>query len=251
MIQDISYHGFYLYFRYVISGNYSLKISESCSEDWDAMSIAGTNRHCHLCNKEVIDFSILTNDQIKDFFLKNTGQSTCGRFRKNQIERISIQLPSGFFKKKIPAWQKYLAVFLICFGSHLYSLDISVDSKLPSLYAQTKNSSQKSKKRKKKLRNKKNIRTDEIAILPIDLKDFIMGLTIIIPENPAISIIPVCQSQNDSTEASVNNLSDYSASLTVPKDDKKRKKKENPFQKMEFIIPATLRIRSPKKHKKR
>jgi hypothetical protein len=51
-------------------------------------------KHCLICDKTVVDFSSMSNEEIKSYLLQNAGQKTCGRFRKSQLEdqKNSLQM---------------------------------------------------------------------------------------------------------------------------------------------------------------
>ena len=112
-----------------------LSIPKPCLYSWDDMLINEKGRHCNSCNKSVIDFSILSDEEIKNYFTKNKGEEICGRFENKQLERIIIRLPNYFFKKRIPFWQKLLVIFLICFGHSILTIEMGGYTS-SSLYAQ-------------------------------------------------------------------------------------------------------------------
>ena len=45
-----------------------LHIPEPCHENWDAMTPQDKGRHCQSCNKIVVDFSVMTDRQVLDYF---------------------------------------------------------------------------------------------------------------------------------------------------------------------------------------
>ncbi|MCB0401852.1 MAG: carboxypeptidase-like regulatory domain-containing protein [Flavobacteriales bacterium] len=61
----------------------TLSIQNPCGENYDEFIKTPAGGFCLSCQKEVIDFSRMTNQQILDA-LKNS-KSTCGRFREDQI----------------------------------------------------------------------------------------------------------------------------------------------------------------------
>ncbi len=42
-------------------------------------------RHCTECNKTVVDFTKMSDNQIKQYFLINASKKTCGHFYKGQL----------------------------------------------------------------------------------------------------------------------------------------------------------------------
>ena len=68
--------------------SYILKIENPCTESWAAMSKNDTGRHCKSCNKNVVDFSQLNDNEIIKYLSKNNSSKTCGRLEPHQLERI-------------------------------------------------------------------------------------------------------------------------------------------------------------------
>lgn len=63
----------------------SLKVSipKPCSYGWDRMTLTEDlkGRHCAACDKIVVDFTIMSTDQLKSFLHENRGVKTCGYFK--------------------------------------------------------------------------------------------------------------------------------------------------------------------------
>lgn len=91
-----------------------LHIPEPCHENWDNMTVADKGRFCGSCQKQVIDFSDMSDREIAQFFKKPSTGSVCGRFMQDQLER-TIEMP----RKRIP-WIKYFFQFAL--PAFLFSL---------------------------------------------------------------------------------------------------------------------------------
>ncbi|MBI2731040.1 MAG: carboxypeptidase-like regulatory domain-containing protein [Sphingobacteriales bacterium] len=91
-----------------------LTIPEPCHENWNNMTAAEKGRFCASCFKEVMDFSLKTDEQIISY-LNNANEKVCGRFESNQINRVletpkkeygfvrhlwTLLLPGFFFSTK-------------------------------------------------------------------------------------------------------------------------------------------------------
>jgi hypothetical protein len=63
-----------------------LQIPKPCHENWDVMTPVDKGRFCASCSKEVVDFSLLSDVEVLNFFKKSTG-NTCGRFSEDQLQR--------------------------------------------------------------------------------------------------------------------------------------------------------------------
>jgi hypothetical protein len=83
-----------------------LHIPEPCRENWDAMTTADKGRHCNSCNKIVVDFSIMSDRQVLDYFKDATGK-TCGRFHDDQLQRPLIEP-----QQKSTKWNYFIASIL-------------------------------------------------------------------------------------------------------------------------------------------
>ena len=96
-------------------------IDNPCHENWDAMSPNEKGAFCLSCQKTVIDFSIKTVEEIKNFFVELPQTETvCGRFKEEQLEEISFE----HFFKQFRGWkyfQKAAVIAFFIFGFSLFS----------------------------------------------------------------------------------------------------------------------------------
>ena len=74
-------------------------IPEPCHENWDNMTPQDKGRFCASCSKQVVDFSLMSDQQVLNYFKNATGK-TCGRFANDQLQRPMIETP----KQKKKAW---------------------------------------------------------------------------------------------------------------------------------------------------
>jgi CarboxypepD_reg-like domain len=77
--------------------NVSLSISKPCSEKFGEFQKTSTGGFCNLCQKEVVDFTNMSDGEILQYF-KNGQKNTCGRFRESQLKTYPEVIPS---KKKL------------------------------------------------------------------------------------------------------------------------------------------------------
>lgn len=224
---------------------FKLSIPQPCTQSWEGMTPSDNGRHCGACDKVVTDFSGMSDQQVQDFFVLHHGQPICGRFRKVQLDRIRIQIPSYILRKSIPHWKKFLALLLICFGSTIFSFDVAFGNTFNSntiaeygAYRQEeikKKAPVKKKKRKKRF----SIKKDLVLAIP-EWGDMVYGFTTSKPEEPVY--------QPKMTDPLVYGID--SAGLlfsSMPLDKKAPPEKKNPFSKTEFIIPAAFARRKRKK----
>jgi len=73
-------------------------IPTPCHEDWDNMTPRDKGRFCASCSKQVVDFSLMSDQQVLNYFKNATG-NVCGRFANDQLQRPMIEAPKQ--KKKV------------------------------------------------------------------------------------------------------------------------------------------------------
>lgn len=90
-----------------MSKKLQLTIPIPCHENWDEMSAVQKGKFCGSCQKQVVDFSDMSDRQVAEFFKKPSTGSVCGRFMTDQLDR-NIEIP----RKRIP-WVKYFFQFVL------------------------------------------------------------------------------------------------------------------------------------------
>ena len=88
------------------------KVPEPCHENWQNMSPKEQGRFCLSCQKTVIDFSLMSDQEILNHISKSN-TNVCGRFDKDQLNR-AIRIDDG--KKKFSfkyIWNLLLATTLV------------------------------------------------------------------------------------------------------------------------------------------
>ncbi len=95
---------------------YKITIPKPCTKDWDQMTKTDQGKHCSSCNKVVIDFTKMKNDEIISILLKNKGKKVCGNFYNTQIER-PLKYINVKTQTKWPAIAAMLVAGLFTFNS--------------------------------------------------------------------------------------------------------------------------------------
>ncbi|MEI9808700.1 MAG: carboxypeptidase-like regulatory domain-containing protein [Bacteroidota bacterium] len=90
-----------------MSKRFQLSIDVPCHENWDNMSASEQGRFCGSCQKQVMDFTSMSDAQVAAFFKKPSTGSVCGRFYDDQLNR-DMRPP----KKSIP-WARYFFQFAL------------------------------------------------------------------------------------------------------------------------------------------
>lgn len=106
-----------------------ISIPTPCHEDWNKMTPDETGRHCSSCAKSVVDFTGMSDEEVKHFFLKNKDEKVCGRFKQTQLHRIVIELPQNILSIQMPLWKKFLAACLVVFSTTLFSCETKINGK--------------------------------------------------------------------------------------------------------------------------
>ena len=68
----------------------SISIPKPCREKWESFNQTKLGGFCNGCQKEVIDFTAWSDDQIKNYF-NNYQNSGCGRFNASQLKTYSVE----------------------------------------------------------------------------------------------------------------------------------------------------------------
>ncbi len=65
---------------------FEIKIPKPCSAEWTNMTPNKNGKHCDSCNKTVIDFTKMSDNEIVSYFTANSSRKTCGYFYKGQLK---------------------------------------------------------------------------------------------------------------------------------------------------------------------
>jgi TonB family protein len=98
----------------------NLSVPDPCGQDWDQMPLKAEGRHCSSCQKTVIDFTVMSDQQILDYLSGNRGKKMCGTFKNSQLNSAPAPL------KPSSQLIRFVAAALIVFGITLFSCQ-SVD----------------------------------------------------------------------------------------------------------------------------
>lgn len=80
--------------------SFQLSIAEPCHESWNKMTPAELGRFCASCQKQVIDFTVMTDAEIFSYFQQSAG-NTCGRFFNKQLQReVALTKPGRALRIK-------------------------------------------------------------------------------------------------------------------------------------------------------
>jgi hypothetical protein len=100
---------------------YKIIIPEPCHENWDKMTPNDNGRFCLSCNKNVVDFTKMVPDEIKQYFVSEKGENICGRFKNSQLDQMIIQIPSRVLHSQTHYHKMFLLALFIAMGTTLFS----------------------------------------------------------------------------------------------------------------------------------
>lgn len=101
-----------------------LQIQDPCHESWDGMTASEKGKFCGACQKEVIDFTGMSDEALFRFFNKPSSGSVCGRFSRLQLNQPLIPAPG----KRSPPWWRRAAALL--FPALLLGCDAATQGKV-------------------------------------------------------------------------------------------------------------------------
>lgn len=62
------------------------RIETQCNQDWNQMKIGLNSRFCDHCDKNVIDFTNKTKQEVLEYLISNFDSKTCGRIQRNKLD---------------------------------------------------------------------------------------------------------------------------------------------------------------------
>lgn len=101
--------------------NYKITIPEPCNENWDKMTPTENGRFCLSCSKTVTDFTTMLPDEIQHYFIQNQNEKICGKFRKSQLDTITIQIPDHVLYTQTHYHKMFLLALFVAMGTTLFS----------------------------------------------------------------------------------------------------------------------------------
>ena len=110
-----------------------ISLPRPCNEAWDAMNNTEKGKFCANCQKEVIDFAYMTDDEIANYIKSNTSPF-CGSFQHSQLNRVIDTIPKrgNYYRKKI-------AASIMAILSFRYTTSPSPQTSKPTVYISPKN----------------------------------------------------------------------------------------------------------------
>ena len=107
----------------------NISVKKPCTEKFSNFSITEKGGFCASCEKEVIDFTSMSQIEVIDFLCKNSA-NTCGRFKSSQLrtftEQQNYNTMPNFITKGIGALS--FSLLSLCAVSSLEAQEVAVNS---------------------------------------------------------------------------------------------------------------------------
>lgn len=98
-----------------------ISIPKPCHENWNEMTPTQKGAFCGKCQIDVIDFSKMTDVEIKETLIAQRGNHLCGKFKTTQLETFNLKY-SNWENQPYHIFQsKFILACLIAFGMSLFS----------------------------------------------------------------------------------------------------------------------------------
>lgn len=110
-----------------MENKFKITIPKPCNEDWDNMKVSSRGRFCITCTTEVVDFTNMSSDEIRNYLNKNT--NVCGRFKSEQLNSVTIQIPKQVLFSQVHFHKMFMLALLISMGTSLFSCQNSNGTK--------------------------------------------------------------------------------------------------------------------------
>lgn len=104
-----------------MENKYKITIPKPCHENWDEMIPNEKGRFCMSCSKTVVDFTSMLPEEIQQFFIQDQNNKICGRFKKSQLDTITIQIPSLVLYSQNNYYKMFLLALFVAMGTTLFS----------------------------------------------------------------------------------------------------------------------------------
>ena len=77
-----------------------LKVPNPCKENWTKMLPESNGRFCNSCEKIVVDFTKMSDEELINYFSINVKENICGQFYESQLEPKNYKELDRSFKNK-------------------------------------------------------------------------------------------------------------------------------------------------------
>lgn len=92
---------------------FTIQVPSPCKEDFGAMPKSEKGFYCGSCEKHIVDFRFMSDEELIEHFKQNHFATSCGRFRANQLDRPFEFTPQSTSIFERFNWRKLAAAILL------------------------------------------------------------------------------------------------------------------------------------------
>lgn len=114
--------------------NMNLSIPKPCSEDWNAFTKTAIGGFCHSCQKNVVDFTKMSDQEVVTFIMSNK-HMRCGKFLPSQLKRYEVAAAKETTSLKGWLQASALSLGLLWGGETMAISNAAADETVESVHA--------------------------------------------------------------------------------------------------------------------
>lgn len=101
-----------------------LSIPKPCHEQWQQMTTVRNGRYCGHCCKTVVDFTVMSNQDVINYLAKNG--NVCGRLNTSQLSSINNEL----LNTPIQNWKTWLTALSLLLLTPIAKVEAKIQNKI-------------------------------------------------------------------------------------------------------------------------
>lgn len=105
-----------------------VRIDEPCSENFAAMPKTEQGAYCDRCSFEVIDFTTMTTEEIRQVLKERSNQKLCGHIEKEQLIELNLEF-ENWREQRLVVKQSLMIALILVFGMSLFSCSSQADQR--------------------------------------------------------------------------------------------------------------------------
>lgn len=94
-----------------------ISIPKPCHENWNDMTPEQQGAFCKVCNKVVVDFSAMSDEEVIAYLEQKKEEKTCGRFRTSQLSPYELKINLHDISRRPGMRLLFAAALFITFSS--------------------------------------------------------------------------------------------------------------------------------------
>jgi len=94
-----------------------ISIPKPCHENWNDMTPEQQGAFCKVCNKVVVDFSSMSDEEVIAYLEQKKEEKTCGRFRTSQLSPYELKINLHEVSRRPGMRLLFVAALFITFSS--------------------------------------------------------------------------------------------------------------------------------------